>query len=119
MTQKETLKNMKAENNILYYTEDYISGKLIEKNGQLTISDYKKATLSQADVSHLVNLLGQYNDQLRHRCLSVYRDAVIIEGVVYNICLSCGDFWKDNEKHYLVNEEEIIELLSKYKKSAK
>ena len=93
---------MKAEERTLYYTEDYISGKLID-NLQLT-SEAKQINLSEDSAINLINVLHDNISPAAHRCISVYRDAFVFRGHTYNICLSCGDFYRDDKHWYLTQE---------------
>ena len=51
-----------------------------------------------------------------HRCISVYRDTIVIDDVIYNLCLSCGDVIINNEVFYLTSfqEESLIQLKKKF-----
>lgn len=40
----------------------------------------------------------------RSRCMVVYRDGLIIDGNIYNICFSCGDV-KINGENKLINND--------------
>lgn len=105
-----------TDNNILVYTEDFVKGKLINEHGDITHPRVKLLTLSDENVTKLKNLLEDgISTTLAHRCLSVYRDAIIIQENVYNICLSCGDYFENENHFYLTNEEEIKEFLDALK----
>ena len=97
--------------NVLYYTEDYISDRLIDLEGNLKYSIAKKVELDEETINKLLSLLGNY-DNNAHRCMTVYRDAIKINGDIYNICLSCGDYDVNGERRFLHNENEIRELLN-------
>lgn len=86
----------------IFYTEGYVKGKLIDR--EITIENYKS---KEIDLEKLVNLLEKGVTTISHRCISVYRHAFIFKGDVYNICLSCGDFYKNNDHFYINNKEEI------------
>lgn len=95
----------------LYYTEEYINGKLIQEN--LEISKNKEVT--EDFLKEIIQLLEEStNDNMQHRCISVYRHGFILDNDIYNICISCGDFYKNEEHHYIYGEkfEELKEKLT-------
>lgn len=103
---------MKAKENVLYFLGDWFGGKLIDENGFITKNIDKETPLSQDTADKLLELLNDYNNDLRHRCISIYRHAIIINGDIYNICLSCGDYYKNDEKEeYYIHNEGKIKLL--------
>ena len=102
------------KNNTLYYTDSFFSGLLVEDE-KLTIKNVKEVLLNEEIVNKLESLLSSGVCNLAHRCVSVYRDAIIINGNVYNICLSCGDYFINNEHRYICNEEKIKDLLETFK----
>jgi len=83
---------------ILYYTEDYIKGKLIETDGIVSTHVHETKYVNLPKLRDI--LLDGISDN-GHRCISVYRHAFILHGDVYNVCLSCGDFYKNDEFFYL------------------
>jgi hypothetical protein len=94
---------MKATNNTVYSTDEYLKGKLISEDGQLTISNLREKQLKEGEIKDIIQLLTEgTNDDYQHICMSVYRDAFIFNGNIYNICLGCGDYYKNNEHHYLM-----------------
>lgn len=107
---------MKAKNNTLYYTGDFFGGKLIDQDKNILLTNYKEVELDEETCHKLLSYLSDYNNELVHRCMSVYRDAIIINDEIYNICLSCGDYYKGDEKFYIHNEKEIKEFLSRWRK---
>lgn len=96
---------MKAEDSILYYTNDYIAGRLIKSHYDLdtTVAIYR-VDISEEETKELVNILESSKSSDGHRCAVVYRDAFIYNEDVYNICLSCGDYLKNDEHYYITSE---------------
>ena len=92
--------------NTLYYTEDYVEGMLTDSD----IENYKQVEING---SELRQLLYDNISDASHRCISVYRHAFILSGHTYNICLSCGDFYRDDKHYYLKNIEQIREYINK------
>lgn len=95
---------MKATKNTLYRIEDYINGKLIESDGTLNKTEFTLLTLTEEESKEIVSILENNISNYGHRCISVYRDGIVVNDVVYNVCLSCGDFYKGNEHFYLSKE---------------
>jgi len=95
---------MKATKNTLYRIEDYINGKLIEPDGNLNKTEFTSLTLTEEESKEIVSILEKNIPNYGHKCISIYRDGIVVDGVVYNICLSCGDFYKGNEHFYLSKE---------------
>ncbi len=93
---------IKAEENILYYTENYLSGKLI--NDLEIFEEVKELYLFHEEVEKFRDILANNISEGAHRCISVYRDGFILNEYTYNICLSCGDFYRDNEHFYLTSK---------------
>lgn len=92
--------------NTLYYIEDYIKGMLINSDKNITVKEYKEVGIVG---TVLRELLHNNISDLGHRCMSVYRHSFILSGHVYNICLSCGDFYRDDKHFYLKNIEHVRE----------
>lgn len=95
---------MKAIENVLYSTEHYVSGKLIKDDGSITKEEVDLLVLTESQAKEIVDILENNIPNYAHRCASVYRDALVVDNVVYNICLSCGDFYKGSEHFYLSHE---------------
>lgn len=95
---------MKATKNALYRIEDYIKGKLIEPDRTLNKTEFALLFLTEEQSKQIVSILESNVPNSGHRCISVYRDAIIVDDIVYNICLSCGDFYKGDEHFYLSRE---------------
>ena len=91
--------------NTLYYTEDYVQG-------MLTDSDVKNCKQVDINGSELRNLLHDNISDEGHRCISVYRHAFVLNSHTYNICLSCGDFYRDNKHYYLKNVGQIRDYIN-------
>lgn len=108
---------MEIAENTLYYTEDYLKGELLNSKGVLNSEvEIKTKTLKDSEVDKLIALLVVGSDPAyRHRCVSVYRDAIKIQGSIYNMCLSCGDFYRNNEFYYLNNRDTIRTFLNNIK----
>jgi hypothetical protein len=108
---------MATENKLYYVTDINPNTKLIDDNGELTQRMYQSIALNEETSDKLLALLSNYNNDLGHLCISVYRDAIILNGDIYNICLSCGDYYKNDEEgvYYIRNRKEIIELLKEFK----
>ena len=96
--------NTKVEKGTLYFTEEGFFGKLIEPEELLKagVSNINKMSLTNKEQKELLSYLSE-DYKISHLCISFYRDAIIIGENTYNICLSCGDFWKNDEKFYLDN----------------
>lgn len=90
----------KAQKNVLYYTDCNNNTKLIKENTVLS-QDACEIRLTEVQALELASILEDNESQLQHMCLSVYRDAFIYEGDIYNVCLSCGDFYRNNNRFYL------------------
>lgn len=101
--------------NTLYYVEDYITGKLIDENQNLTVTNVKSVRLDGATTERLLELLVDDDSGMMHKCISVYRDAIIINGNVYNLCLSCGDYYINDKRICIFTHNEIKELLAPFK----
>ena len=97
----------------LYYTEEYINGKLVD-NTVLQCENTEKLNLSTEDSHEFVSILFNNETKDGHRCISVYRDAIVIGVNTYNVCLSCGDFYENNRHYYLSTKG--IEEFKKLKK---
>lgn len=85
--------------NTLYYTEDYVQGKLSDN-----LHAEKKISQKEVDTEQLKDILENSISKISHRCISVYRHTFKHNGAIYNVCLSCGDFYKNEEFFYLSNE---------------
>ena len=96
------------KNNTLYYTKDYVKGKLIDENGDITINDFNTIEFKP---KKLVDLIDKSLGELGHKCITTYRHAFIYKGVIYNLCLSCGDVLIDGEHYYLKNKEIINKFI--------
>lgn len=42
------------------------------------------------------------------RCISFYRDTIMLDSTVYNICLSCGDVAVNGERVMLTRNQELV-----------
>lgn len=93
---------MKAKENTLYYTGEYLNGKLI--NDLDITQEVREVVLTDEISKKLRDILGGNVSQASHRCISVYRDGFVLNGHTYNICLSCGDFYRDDDHYYLTKE---------------
>lgn len=62
--------------------------------------------LSDSDVEEIKNILEAEYSKGQHRCISVYRDAVILDDKIYNLCLSCGDVITDTGVKYFTSDQE-------------
>ena len=98
------------KNNTLYYTENYVQGKLINEDGDITINDFNTVEFNPKKLANLIDGLvgGAMN-----KCMTVYRHAFIYEDVVYNLCLSCGHVLINDKRYYLKNKEIINEFVNK------
>ncbi len=96
------------ENNTWYNDQDNFVSKLSEKIDENTTS----RELSQEDIERIEKIFSHFQTDFSHRCISVYRDAININGKVYDVCLSCGDVIIDNQIYYLtsVQEDALKEL---------
>lgn len=94
---------MKAKKNILYYTVCNNHTRLIKENSVLS-QDAFEIELSNNQSRQLANILDTNISRLQHRCISVYRDAFVYAGDIYNVCLSCGDFYRNNTVFFLSDE---------------
>lgn len=104
----------KAKKNILYYTDCNNNTRLIKENTVLS-QDACEIELSQSETRELASILNNNISRLRHMCLSVYRDAFISGNDIYNVCLSCGDFYRNNTKYYL--SKEGVEKFEEFKRN--
>lgn len=84
--------------NILYYTEDYVQGKLSDNLNLEKISQKRSKT------EQLKDILENNISKIGHKCISVYRHTFKHNENIYNVCLSCGDFYKNEEFFYLSKE---------------
>ena len=98
------------KSNTLYYTKDYVQGKLIDEDGDITINDFNTIEFNP---KKLVDLINKSLGELGHKCITTYRHAFIYEDVVYNLCLSCGDVLIDGEHYYLKDKKIINEFVNK------
>ena len=89
-----------VEENVLYYTDEFVKGKFIEEKA-LTFPHKGQIEIDGAE---LVRILEDHVSEWHHRCVVVYRDAFVHNGDTYNICLSCGDYYKNDEHYYLDRE---------------
>ena len=103
---------MKTTKNTLYFTEDFLQGKLIDNYKLIKQDNVNQIKLTDKESEELYNILVNNTSELRHRCISVYRDAIKIGNDVFNICLSCGDYYKNDERFYLnqIGIDKIKEL---------
>lgn len=62
--------------------------------------------ISKEDVDELTEILYNLSDD-QSRCITVFRDVVIINGDIYDICLSCGDIVIDGKWQSLSNEQRV------------
>lgn len=106
---------MKANENTLYYVNDYIKGLLIDEQGTLTTKYHNAVELDSKTIDKLLDLLVDEEAGMMHRCMSVYRDAIIIDGNIYNICLSCGDYYINEKRICIFTYDKIKELLAPFK----
>jgi hypothetical protein len=95
---------MKAIENTLYSVEKHISGKLIGSDGTLNEAEATTVTLTEEEGRDIVSILEDNVSIDSHLCITAYRDAIVVNATTYNICLSCGDFYKGNEHFYLSGE---------------
>ena len=95
---------MKIDKNKLYYTEDYLVGKLINKNTLNTTCEIKSKVLLKESVKEIIDILEKNVTEFGHRCISVYRHSFKTKNDTYNFCLSCGDYFKNDEFFYLSSE---------------
>lgn len=86
--------------NTIYSTEKYHRGNLIE-NKKLTLEGVTSREIDYSEVLEILDILENNSEDLRHKCITVYRDAIIIGDDTYNFCLSCGDYYKNDTHHYL------------------
>lgn len=93
----------KAQKNVFYYTDCNNNTKLIKENTVLS-QDACEIRLTDSEALELSSILEDNESMAQHKCISVYRDAFIYEGDIYNVCLSCGDFYRNNTHHYLSTE---------------
>lgn len=92
------------ENNKWYNSQGInIATKLSEN---LDRSDLIVVDLSAEDTKELENIFSNFQSEFSHRCLSVYRDAVKVNGKIYDLCLSCGDTILDGKIYYLTGDQE-------------
>jgi type I restriction-modification system DNA methylase subunit len=96
------------KNNTWYNDQDNFASKLSENIKE----DTKSKELSQEDIARIEKVFSEFQTDFSHRCISVYRDAVNINGKIYDICLSCGDVILDGQIYYLtsVQEDALKEL---------
>lgn len=93
------------ETNIMYYhTKDYVSGLLLEEDKLQTGLNLNVIKLNTYEAKQLAGILESNVSKEGHRCITVYRDAFTVSGDTYNVCLSCGDFYKNNQHFYLSDE---------------
>lgn len=79
------------------------SKKLIENAQSIPDGRYKEVVSIRTD--EFLEILDEPETELRHMCMSVYRDAVVIGGDTYNICLTCGDYYKNDQHIYLTSDQ--------------
>lgn len=93
--------------NTLYYTEDYVKGKLSDN------PDIEKFSQKEIRTEQLKNILENNICKIGHLCISVYRHTFKHNEDIYNVCLSCGDFYKNDEFFYLTKNgiEKFKELI--------
>lgn len=95
---------MKTNKNTLYSVEKFFTGKLIQ-DGVITNQDFvKEKVLTQDQIDNLISILENNILNGNHKCISVYRHAFISGDNTYNICVGCGDFFKNNEYFCLTRE---------------
>jgi hypothetical protein len=95
---------MKVNKNTLYSVKKFFVGKLIEE-GTISNQDFiKEKVLTQNQVDNLISILENNVLNMNHRCISVYRHAFISGENTYNVCVGCGDFFKNNEYFCLTSK---------------
>lgn len=99
---------MKPNIVMYYYTEDYVSGRLLQ-DGKIKTVNLKAIKLNTYEAKQLAGILESNISNEGHRCIAVYRDAFTVEGDTYNVCLSCGDFYK-NDQHFYLSDKGIAEF---------
>lgn len=95
---------MKADKNTLYSVEQYFAGKLIKEHILTQQESLRKKLLTEEQIDNLISILENNILDDRHRCISVYRHAFIKGEDAYNICVGCGDFFKNNEYFCLTSK---------------
>lgn len=98
------------KSNTLYYTENYVQGRLIDEDGDITINDFN---VVEFNPKKLVDLINGLVGGAMNKCMPIYRHAFIYEGVVYNLCLSCRHILIDSKRYYLKNKEIINKFVNK------
>lgn len=81
--------------NTLYYTEDYVQGKLSDN------LHAEKISQKEVNTERLKDILENNISKIGHLCISVYRHTFKHNEDIYNVCLSCGDFYKNDNRFYL------------------
>ena len=95
------------KNNTWYIKDNINSGTKIPNLSEEESKDLQIIKLNENLVKTIRELLSKpfFND--RTRCISFYRDTIVIDNKVYNICLSCGDINFDDKNVMITQEQEI------------
>lgn len=80
----------------LYKSENNIKDTTTDTNGIMLTDGVRHCDSNK--VNEFLTILEEVREYSPSRCISVYRDVVIIGKDVYKICLSCGDYYKNNER---------------------
>lgn len=87
----------------IYRVKEASNKKLIESPQETPSGFYLKSISTKTD--EFLQILDEPETELRHRCMSKYRDAVVIGEDVYNICLTCGDYYQNDTHYYLTGDQ--------------
>lgn len=78
--------------------------------GVVNTTDLQVFDMTQEQLEKFREIMKDVDD-LTTRCITVYRDSVIIDSNIYNICLSCGDILINGKKHGLGAGKEKLQKL--------
>lgn len=101
--------------NTWYYKEDVPHSKLLMSNeGEIDESGCEKYKLTDEEVLEFREIINGLESG-GHRCIRVYRDAIQVEGVVYNMCFSCEDIEINNKAYSFSGRGKGLMQLSKFR----
>lgn len=87
---------------------------LMEESGEVTRSNTIQHTLTPQQVLDFQEKISHLQEG-GHRCARVYRDAIKVNGIVYNICMSCGDILINGKIYSFSRGEHYITDLEQFK----
>lgn len=92
-----------------WYIKDNISpGEFIANLSIVDSQDVEIIELDKETVDILQDIFDEPFFQGSSRCISIYRDTIVLDSTTYNICLSCGDINFDGENVMLTRNQELV-----------